>query len=151
MPVLSNPRHERFAQEVAKGKSATEAYRLAGYKDHRTNAARLMTYDHIMRRADELKERGAIRAEISIATLTEDLKRIALKAEELKDASGLNVARAATMDIAKLHGKLVERKHHTGAIGTYDLTKVPDDDLDALESILGPLADAGGDQGGEGA
>jgi len=39
---------------------------------------------------------------------------------------------------------------HSGSIGTYDLTKVSDADLDRLESILGPLALAGGDQSGEG-
>ncbi len=32
MPVLKNSRHERFAQNVAKGMSATEAYEKAGYK-----------------------------------------------------------------------------------------------------------------------
>ncbi len=32
MPVLKNARHERFAQNVAKGMSAAEAYEKAGYK-----------------------------------------------------------------------------------------------------------------------
>jgi hypothetical protein len=32
MPALKNVRHERFAQETAQGKSAGEAYRLAGYR-----------------------------------------------------------------------------------------------------------------------
>jgi phage terminase small subunit len=35
MPVLSNPKHERFAQELAKGKTADEAYQLAGCKPNR--------------------------------------------------------------------------------------------------------------------
>jgi len=30
MPALGNPRHERFAQELAKGKTADEAYEIAG-------------------------------------------------------------------------------------------------------------------------
>ena len=37
---------------------------------------------------------------------------------------------------------------HSGAVGTYDLTKVSNDDLDRLEGIL---AQAGGGQGGAGA
>jgi phage terminase small subunit len=41
MPILTNPRHERFAQELAKGKTATEAYRLAGYKHDDGHASRL--------------------------------------------------------------------------------------------------------------
>jgi hypothetical protein len=40
---------------------------------------------------------------------------------------------------------------HTGAIGTFDPTKLSDDDLSKLEGILGPIAAAGGDAGaGEG-
>jgi hypothetical protein len=37
MLALRNARHERFAQEIAAGKSAAAAYRAAGYKaDGRT-------------------------------------------------------------------------------------------------------------------
>ncbi len=32
MGILPNARHERFAQNVVKGMSATEAYEKAGYK-----------------------------------------------------------------------------------------------------------------------
>jgi hypothetical protein len=39
---------------------------------------------------------------------------------------------------------------HRGAIGTYDLTKVTDADLNKLEAILGPITDAAGDPGREG-
>jgi len=47
----------------------------------------------------------------------------------------------------------VNRLEHSGAVGTYDLTKVSDEDLARLQSILGPLApagpaDAGSDSGG---
>jgi phage terminase small subunit len=35
MPVLKNARHEKFAQALAKGKSATDAYNEAGFKPHR--------------------------------------------------------------------------------------------------------------------
>ena len=41
MPVLKNARHERFVQGVAKGMSATEAYKKAGYKPSGPNAGRL--------------------------------------------------------------------------------------------------------------
>jgi phage terminase small subunit len=40
MPILENPKHERLAQEHAKGKAADEAYQLAGYTENRGNAAR---------------------------------------------------------------------------------------------------------------
>jgi phage terminase small subunit len=35
MPPLENSRHERFVQTLFEGKSADEAYALAGYKPHR--------------------------------------------------------------------------------------------------------------------
>jgi phage terminase small subunit len=41
MGELNNPRHERFAQELAAGNSADAAYEAAGYRKHRGNAARL--------------------------------------------------------------------------------------------------------------
>ena len=43
MPVLKNARHERFAQALARGMTATEAYTTAGYKCDRTAASRLST------------------------------------------------------------------------------------------------------------
>jgi hypothetical protein len=54
------------------------------------------------------------------------------------------------MGKGKLAGLLVEKHRHSGAIGTYDLTNIPDEELDRLEQILGPLADVGGDPGGAG-
>jgi len=48
----------------------------------------------------------------------------------------------------RAYGKPSQSVQHSGAIGSYDLTKVTDDDLDRLEAILGPIADTGGDTGG---
>ena len=41
VPTLRNPRHERFAHELAAGQTADAAYVLAGYRENRSNAARL--------------------------------------------------------------------------------------------------------------
>ena len=41
MAPLANPRHERFAQALARGKTAGEAYVLAGYKANDGNASRM--------------------------------------------------------------------------------------------------------------
>ena len=43
MPTLQNPRHERFAQDLATGKSADAAYVLAGYRANWSNAAEVLT------------------------------------------------------------------------------------------------------------
>ncbi|WP_130225106.1 hypothetical protein [Bradyrhizobium sp. Leo121] len=37
MPILKNSKHERFAQDLAKGKTADEAYVLAGHQENRGN------------------------------------------------------------------------------------------------------------------
>mgnify|MGYP001052966149 CR=1 FL=1 len=49
----------------------------------------------------------------------------------------------------KKYGDRQEHRH-SGHVGTYDLSKLSDDELDRLESILGPLAVTGGGAGGEG-
>lgn len=54
MPVLKNARHEAFAQELAKGKTADEAYRLAGFKPNRGNASVLKRKEIISNRVAEI-------------------------------------------------------------------------------------------------
>ncbi|WP_050596699.1 terminase small subunit [Mesorhizobium ciceri] len=79
MPVLDNQRHEAFAQALASGKSADEAYSEAGYKADRGNASRLTANDNIAARVAELQGMAAERVVISrewvIAKLTENVER----------------------------------------------------------------------------
>jgi hypothetical protein len=71
MAALSNTRHELFAEGVARGLNATNAYVAAGYgkKGARQNATRLMTRDGKIRaRIEELRTTitaGVIALEIS--------------------------------------------------------------------------------------
>ena len=146
MPVLKNTRHERFAQALSLGKTATEAHKSAGYKPDRGNATRLTANNSIRARVSELQGKIAAKAAVSVLSLTEELEQARSMAIIEKQTSA---AVAATMGKAKLHGLIVEKRHHSGAVGTYDLSKVSDADLDRLESILGPIADTGGDPGGE--
>ena len=149
---LKNARHERFAQELAKGKSQVEAYEAAGYAPDRGAATRLSANVSVQARVEHLKAGAAKRAEITAASLAERLLRIADKAEAKEDAPMLSVARASITDAAKLLG-LVKTKHeHTGPNGgplqTLDLTHATPEQLDALEAIFGPLALAAGDDEG---
>lgn len=107
--ALSNPKHERFAQELAKGKTADEAYQLAGYAANRGNAATLKANQSVSDRVNEILERAATRTEVTVASITENLARIAQKAELIEGAPGLAVARASHMDIAKLNGLIVDK------------------------------------------
>ena len=55
MAILQNARHERVAQNLAKGMSADASHTAAGYKPSRQNAARMSTYDDIVGRVAELQ------------------------------------------------------------------------------------------------
>lgn len=129
MPVLSNPKYERFAQELAKGNTATESYVLAGYKANDGNAATLKGNKRIQARVSELLERAASRVEVSVSSIAERLLRLSDKGEALGEAAGFSVARQAAMDVAKLHGLIVEKKE-TGKPG--DFSKMDDHELDAF-------------------
>ena len=74
----------------------------------------------------------------------------------MKDKSAPHAARVSASNsvLDRAWGKASQSVQHTGPGGgpiqTVDLTKLSDDELDRLESILGPLAIDGGDPGGEG-
>ena len=67
MPALANPRHELFAQAVASGNSASEAYRQSGAtgKNADVHAGRLMVNDGICKRISEIREEQAAKCEMT--------------------------------------------------------------------------------------
>ena len=79
MPVLNNKRHEAFAQGLAKGLTADEAYERAGYKRNRKNASRLKTNEDIGARVVELQSLAAETVVVDrawvIARLHENVER----------------------------------------------------------------------------
>jgi phage terminase small subunit len=104
-----------FARELAQGRTATEAYELAGFRHNRQNASRLMSNDDIRARVAELQQDGAQRAAITVALLigqAEDARKLAM---EIKRPAA---AVAAIISIAKLAGPYVERKER-GAPGEF--------------------------------
>ena len=117
MPALSNARHERFAQELAKGETADAAYAAAGYEPNRGNATRLKANESVERRVAEILDRAATRTEIMVAGISERLLKIAEKCERTSEANKLGVARQTLMDVAKLNGLVVDKKEHAGRGG----------------------------------
>lgn len=77
MPILSNPKHEIFAQELAKGTPACTAYVKAGYAKADSNASRLSGNDKVKARVAELLEIGAQQAGITIQWVIEEMRKIA--------------------------------------------------------------------------
>jgi len=75
--TLTNLRHEHFAQALARGKTANEAYVLAGYKANDGNASRMKGNERISARVQEIVGRAAERAEVSLERVLRELKAIA--------------------------------------------------------------------------
>lgn len=136
MPVLPNPRHERFAQELAKGRSQGDAYRSAGYDadGHAAESAgnRLLKNVEVQARVAELQAQVAdhVVQELALdrAGVLEELAKIAkepLNSETVTPA----VKRAALMDYAKIEGWVVERSER-GSPGDFD--KMSTDELRAF-------------------
>jgi phage terminase small subunit len=114
MTVLQNPKHERFAQQLAKGKTATEAYVIAGYKESRPAASRLSTNVNIQARICELQGRAADRAVVTIEDIARQLDEDRAFARECLSASA---SVAATMGKAKVLGLITDKQEHTGSGG----------------------------------
>lgn len=77
MPILSNAKHERFAQEVAQGKTAEEAYALAGYSPSLKNAQRLKSSEGIRSRIEEILSQAAQKAGITVERVLAEYAKIA--------------------------------------------------------------------------
>src|SRR6266852_524466 len=112
MPVLRNGRHENFAQQIAAGKSTTDAYLLAGYKSPRLKARqhgyRLKTREDITARIQELVDKPQSRIATQqgveairtgrptiyrpeLATLARKLALLGATESEMADALNINV------------------------------------------------------------
>lgn len=76
MPVLDNAKHELFAQELAKGRTATEAYAAAGYRGDRTAASRLSTNVNIQARVREILDAAAARTGVTVEAILAELAKL---------------------------------------------------------------------------
>lgn len=126
MPVLPNQRHEAFAQALAKGKTADEAYALAGFKPNRGNAATLKAKQSILDRVAELQNKVAAKVEVTIESLAAELD----EARELaKGGNQPSAMVSATLGKAKLFGLIIDKKQHSGTIQVVTITAAQLDEL----------------------
>ncbi|MGL4975996.1 MAG: terminase small subunit [Bosea sp. (in: a-proteobacteria)] len=125
MPVLKNTRHERFAQELAAGKSQEAAYVAAGYAPAgaNPNAARLIANDSVRARVAELQGRAARHVEWGIVEAFAELDEARRYAKlGVKPQAAAMVA--ATMGKAKLCGLIVDKQQHAGEGGGPIITEI---------------------------
>ena len=100
MPALKNARHERFAQELAKGETADAAYVAAGFKANRGNAATLKANQSVKDRVEELQGRAAEKAEWTAADRLIMLQAIAINSLAVEP----RVSVAAIAEANKMQG-----------------------------------------------
>ena len=125
MPALKNPRHEAFAQAVARGMSAAAAYGQVGFRPHRANAATLARKKHISVRVAELQEEqlaihqqataaAAANKQVTIESLIAEAE--AARAKAMSEKGGAAAAVSALTAKAKLAGMWREKvdQHNTG-------------------------------------
>jgi phage terminase small subunit len=138
MPVLDNARHERFAQELAKGKTADEAYSLAGFSANRGNAVRLKANESVSARVIELK---AAAADDTICTIRDIATQLDEDRQFAKECEAPSACVAATMGKAKVLGFLTDKVRLTDKDGD-DLLK-PQSEMDTAQAVAFLLAQAG--------
>jgi phage terminase small subunit len=107
MPAITNARHEKFAQELVKGVSVSDACRAVGIDPR--NGTRLMKNDEILRRVDELQERAAANVVISREWVLEQLIDNAAQAKQQGDIGPSN---QALQLIGKEIGMFIDRSEN---------------------------------------
>jgi hypothetical protein len=132
VPILENERHELFAQQLAQGKSASEAYVLAGFKPSRKNASRLRAKEDINARVRELQEVAAQSCEISLQSVCKELDEAIAVARAKGQAAPL--VNAASLR-ARLGGLLVER-HEVAGPGDFSECRTEAEIVAALLTTL---------------
>lgn len=103
---LKNGRHERMAQELAKGTEQFAAYRLAGFKGTKPAASKVANRDDVRARVDEILGRAAKRVEITIADIAIQLDEDREFARKMEAPAAMV---SATMGKAKVLGLIVEK------------------------------------------
>lgn len=126
MPPLSNARHERFAQELARGKTQEQAYIDAGYSPNgaRGASSKLQTIANIAQRVAELQERAAVRVELTLADIIQEIEEArlaALSAETVQASAAVSASKAK----AELLGLGANKKIEVGG----------SDDLPPIQSV----------------
>jgi hypothetical protein len=102
MPILRNPKHERFAQLVASGMTAQAAFTEADYPSPQ-NAPRLRNNELVAKRIEELQARNERKAEMAalsrdelIGILTEIVHATRARLSEARPGDGLKAAEMLT-------------------------------------------------------
>ena len=135
MPVLTNPRHELYAQGLASGLTQEQAYIKAGFTPEPGASAQscasicLSRHEEIKGRVIELQQGYAVATVLDRPSAT----RMLLEDRETARSLGqMGPAVAATMGAAKVNGLIVDKSLNINA----DIEDVPLSRLRELDSLL---------------
>jgi hypothetical protein len=103
MPTLSNAKHERFAQLLAKGRAQAEAYAEVGYAPSEPHASRLASSGKVAARVAEILDHGATRAAITLESHLNDLAALRDAARRAKQYSAAIAAEIARGKASGVH------------------------------------------------
>lgn len=76
MPVLGNAKHERFAQQLAQGKTAVDAHEIAGYVRDDGNASKLASNKKVQARVQEITGKAAEKVGVTVERVMTELAKI---------------------------------------------------------------------------
>ena len=146
MPVLKNTRHERFAQELAKGSTAVGAYELAGYRPDRSTASKLAARPEVRARLAELQEAAAEGTVMDLQKMLVYLEKVILTPAGLVDERSplcqeyTHTERAGTSTFrVKMPGKMDAVEKLIKLRGWYAPEKVTMAAGDTLGELLGRI------------
>jgi phage terminase small subunit len=146
------PKHQRFVAEYLIDLNATQAAIRAGYSARTAGEIgyELLKKPEIAAAVAKGQQKAIERCEVTRDTIARQLDDDRGLAHKVKQAGA---AVSASVAKAKLFGLMREQLEHTGKDGgpiqTVDLSKLTDDQLAKLETILAPSADPGANPGGE--
>ena len=107
MGKLKSVKRERFAQELAKGKTQVEAYKVAGYSPNDSNAAKMANLPEVQARVTEITRKAMARAEqeteLTVARMMKEAAGIATAhVEDIKTSDKMNAIKFITDRLAPL-------------------------------------------------
>jgi phage terminase small subunit len=143
MPLLENAKHERFAQALAAGKNAVDAYELAGYCRNRGHASTLRKNPKLLKRVDEiLGTRGQIQGRGALAAMERArlsntaIMDMLLADRELARQNGQSSAAIrATELLGKELGMFVDRSHNRHLV-EQRFSQLPEEQQEAVAAEM---------------
>lgn len=144
MAVLSNARHEKFAQSIAAGRGTRQAYLDAGYETTPEAAdasgARLLGTAKVRERVTELQSVAAAHTVETVEKITRELNEALAMAREQERPDRMV---AASLAKAKINGLIIERHVHS-----FKPDQMTDDDLATIAAggragVASPASDQG--------